>query len=278
MWPELYGVYFNVYEGKSSEWGTSPAYAYFLSHLPRLLLGSLPLAVLGAALDTRVRTLIIPPIMFIGLISGLGHKEWRFIVYVVPLFNIAAARGARWMVSRRKGSFFGRMMFVTAMATLTANCAITIVSTWASMTNYPGGSTLAMFNDRYTDQHAVHVHISNLAAQTGASLFLQSHSPPYIPSIPAPATGDWVYNKTEGLSPCGLTTSASPTHIIAESSAEFVRTGRWKLADSVQGFSRWKLNLPRGGIAKVLEVPLHQWLSMLEMETSDKLYILERAS
>jgi alpha-1,6-mannosyltransferase len=76
---------------------TSPAYAYFLSHLPRLLLGSLPLAVLGVALDTRVRTLIIPPIMFIGLISGLGHKEWRFIVYVVPLFNIAAARGARWM-------------------------------------------------------------------------------------------------------------------------------------------------------------------------------------
>jgi len=113
VWPELYGVYFNVYHGKSSEWGvsycflvhvrfspdvqTSPAYTYFLSHLPKLLLGSLPLALLGAVLDDRIRALIIPPVMFIGLISGLGHKEWRFIIYVVPLFDIAAARGARWM-------------------------------------------------------------------------------------------------------------------------------------------------------------------------------------
>ncbi|OJA08470.1 hypothetical protein AZE42_02833 [Rhizopogon vesiculosus] len=277
LWPELYGVYFNVFQGKSSEWGTSPGYAYFLSHLPKLLLGSLPLAVVGAVSDTRIRALIIPPVIFIGLISGLGHKEWRFIVYVVPLFNIAAARGARWMISRRKGSIFGQMMFVAVMATLAVNCAITIASTCASMANYPGGSTLAKFNNQYTDQHAVHVHLSNLAAQTGASLFLQSHSPPYIPPIPAPATGDWVYNKTEGLSLHDITTPTSLTHLIAESSAEFVETGRWKLAGSVRGFSRWKLNLPRGGIAKLLEVPLHQWLSILEMEMSDKLYILERA-
>jgi alpha-1,6-mannosyltransferase len=53
--------------------------------------------VLGAALDIRVRALIIPPVMFIGFLSCLAHKEWRFIVYVIPLFNIAAARGARWM-------------------------------------------------------------------------------------------------------------------------------------------------------------------------------------
>jgi hypothetical protein len=30
MWPELYGVYFNVYEGKSSEWGVSCG---FLLHI-----------------------------------------------------------------------------------------------------------------------------------------------------------------------------------------------------------------------------------------------------
>ncbi|KAG1814077.1 glycosyltransferase family 22 protein [Suillus variegatus] len=276
LWPEMYGIYFNVYQGKSSDWGTSPVHAYFLSHLPKLLLGSLPLAVLGAISDNRVRALMYPPVLFIALISCLGHKEWRFIIYVVPLFNIAAARGAWWMVSRRKGGLFGRMMFLAAMGILALNCAITIVSTRASMANYPGGSALLTFNDQYADQHAVQVHISNLAAQTGASLFLQSHSPPYIPSMTAPATNDWVYNKTESLSPRDLTTATPLTHLIAESPLEFTRTGRWRLVDSVQGFSRWKWNLPRGGIAKVLEVPLHQWLSVLEMETNDQLYILER--
>jgi alpha-1,6-mannosyltransferase len=113
LWPELYGIYFNVYQGKSSDWGvscyflfllcpspimqTSPVHAYFLSHLPKLLLGSLPLAVLGAALDNRIRALMYPPVFFIVLISCLGHKEWRFIIYVVPFFNVAAARGAWWM-------------------------------------------------------------------------------------------------------------------------------------------------------------------------------------
>ena len=27
----------------------------------------------------------------------LGHKEWRFIVYVVPLWNVAGAKGCAWM-------------------------------------------------------------------------------------------------------------------------------------------------------------------------------------
>jgi alpha-1,6-mannosyltransferase len=277
LWPELYGIYFNVYQGKSSDWGTSPVHAYFLSHLPKLLLGSLPLAVLGAALDNRIRALMYPPVFFIVLISCLGHKEWRFIIYVVPFFNVAAARGAWWMVSRRKGGLFGRMMFLAATGILALNFAITLVSTRASMANYPGGSALATFNDQYAGQHTVQVHISNLAAQTGASLFLQSHSPPHIPSMTSPVTNDWVYNKTESLSPRDLTTSTPLTHLITESSVEFTKTGRWKLVNSVRGFSRWKWNLPQGGITKVLEVPLQQWLSVLEMETNDQLYILERA-
>lgn len=39
----------------------------------------------------------MPYIVFILLISGLGHKEWRFVIYSVPAFNIAAARGANWL-------------------------------------------------------------------------------------------------------------------------------------------------------------------------------------
>jgi alpha-1,6-mannosyltransferase len=75
----------------------SPFHSYFSSHLPKILLGSLPLSFIGIMLDGRVRSMIYPTFLFIALISCLGHKEWRFIIYVVPLFNVAAARGARWM-------------------------------------------------------------------------------------------------------------------------------------------------------------------------------------
>lgn len=97
LWPELYSIYFNVYQNKSAEWGVSPFHAYFSVHLPKLLLSSAPLAAIGFLVEPRVRSLLISPLVFVGLMSFLGHKEWRFVVYVIPLFNIAAARGAYWL-------------------------------------------------------------------------------------------------------------------------------------------------------------------------------------
>ncbi|KAJ7840516.1 GPI mannosyltransferase, partial [Mycena olivaceomarginata] len=44
LWPEWHSIYFNVVEGKSADWGTSPAHAYLTSHLPKLLLSALPLS------------------------------------------------------------------------------------------------------------------------------------------------------------------------------------------------------------------------------------------
>ena len=55
------------------------------------------MAILGATLDSRIRSMLVAPLVFVSLLSALGHKEWRFIIYVVPLINVAAARGARWM-------------------------------------------------------------------------------------------------------------------------------------------------------------------------------------
>lgn len=75
----------------------SPPRTYFTSYLPKLLLGSLPLSIIGIIVDPRIRSLLLPALSFVGLMSKLGHKEWRFIVYVVPIFNVAAARVATLM-------------------------------------------------------------------------------------------------------------------------------------------------------------------------------------
>lgn len=126
---------------------------------------------------------------------------------------------------------------------------------------------------------SVHVHISNLAAQTGASLFLQTHSAPYYTFLPAPSSGlNWTYNKTENL------TAYSPsrfTHLIAEAT-EPIPWG-WKKVDCIEGFDGWSLNPgiflgPKGGVdAGDWGALLRMSRQILTRKMSDKLCILERS-
>jgi hypothetical protein len=106
----------------------SPWYSYLLVHLPKITLFSLPLALYalttgatGRGLGGMMATCILG---LVGGLSCLAHKvgrvwdkrnffmivhlgsicrrsnrikEWRFIVYAVPLVNILAATGAAQM-------------------------------------------------------------------------------------------------------------------------------------------------------------------------------------
>ncbi|THH12420.1 hypothetical protein EW146_g7714 [Bondarzewia mesenterica] len=273
LWPELAGLYFNVFQGKSADWGVSPFHTYFASSIPKLLLGSAPLSLLGFLLDSRVRTLLYPAFLFIILISFLGHKEWRFIVYVIPLFNVAAACGARWMASRRKGSMFGRLMLLVLGGVIGANVFVTTLHMRASMANYPGGEALMLFNDEFRDVSNVHVHLSNLAAQTGASLFLQTRSPPYcLPDLNA-ASSLWIYNKTEHMTPQSLTSNRAITHLIAEARDPFERDG-WVVADVVSGFAGWAVEKDLRSLVK--REGVRGLLGILKMRRANKLWILER--
>ena len=51
----------------------------------------------GAAMDPRVKKLIVPGILFVILFSFLPHKELRFIMYVFPLLNVSAAAASHRM-------------------------------------------------------------------------------------------------------------------------------------------------------------------------------------
>ncbi|KAI0787333.1 Alg9-like mannosyltransferase family-domain-containing protein [Fomes fomentarius] len=280
LWPELYGIYFNVLQGKSSEWGVSPFHAYLTSYLPKLLLSSLPLSAFGLLSDSRIRAPLIPYLAFILLISGLAHKEWRFVIYVVPAFNIAAARGAAWLTSRRKGSLFGRLCSLAVVAFLAANCAATFLPSRSSFANYPGGAALGAFNQIYASEENVHVHICNLAAQTGASLFLHNNAPPFVSSLNGTHHTSWVYDKTENLTLDDLTRSEEITHLIVEAfshSPSALAAKGWTEVAVVDGFDGWRFNWNvRSALKDGLFEGVKRSGGALEMVRSEKLIILKR--
>ncbi|KAF9484840.1 alpha-1,6-mannosyltransferase subunit [Pholiota conissans] len=283
LWPEFSAVYFNVFQGKSADWGTSPWYTYFFLFLPKLLLGALPLSIVGFCIDQRIRTIIYPCLLFMFLISFLGHKEWRFIIYVVPVFNVAAAIGTKFLLYRWRHSWTGRLLALAITGIFCANFFATTLSIQSSMRNYPGGEALYLFHKLYpVDTYPTpHLYISNLAAQTGASLFLHLNSPPYGPFTPTSEQLNWTYNKTESLTPKTLSSyTSSITHIISETPPESDRylDAQWHSVAVVRGFDRWKFDRTalkgKGDAAgKSLVTRLGD---VLTIEESDKLWILER--
>lgn len=68
-----------------------PWHWYWTSALPRGLLASLPLSVVGAVLEPKVRPYAAAATAFIALYSCLGHKEvrWAHMVHTCR----ACARG-----------------------------------------------------------------------------------------------------------------------------------------------------------------------------------------
>ncbi|QRW03751.1 glycosyltransferase family 22 protein [Ceratobasidium sp. AG-Ba] len=246
LWPELSGILFNVYEGKSSEWGTSPFHAYLTHHLPKLLLASLPLAIFACvplslksisnSNDPKDTSSDDPKGTaqggaFVLLISGLGHKEWRFVVYVVPMANVAAAVGAQRLTALQNKHLrvLGRLSLVGLIA---CNIIATTFLTIVSRANYPGGAALALVNSlpqSTRSNSTVSVHIDNLAAQTGASLFTQEHSPPVWTH--QQDNTRWTYTKDP--SP---TSFSSYTYLVTEHTN--IPDGEWDIVGSVDALDR----------------------------------------
>ncbi|KAL9093792.1 MAG: hypothetical protein Q9159_000094 [Coniocarpon cinnabarinum] len=197
LWPELEAVKYNTIEGKASEWGTSPWHWYFTNSIPKLLMNPflllvcMPIALLQKSTQRFSLDLMYPLVAFVTTYSLLPHKEWRFIVYVIPGFTAVASAGASWIWVRRKRShlwdFLDLALIGTVIGTATASMALLCI---ASL-NYPGAEALQQLQQiDVTADRIIKVHLDNLSCQSGVTRFLQNND--------VDTNGvNWEYDKTE---------------------------------------------------------------------------------
>lgn len=227
LWPEWVGFYYNTVLGRSSEWGTSPFYFYFLNAVPRLLLNPLTyLVCIPNALYIRTsRDILIPQAAFIAIYSFLPHKEWRFIIYTIPAFTAVAAGGAGWIWTRRAKTAMYRLGSVVLVMSTLASFGLSVGLLYISSLNYPGGEALQRLHelvgkDLYKPQW---IYMDNLACQTGVSRFQQHHPV-------------WSYDKTEDE-----TLLLDPIfwqdfdYVLAEKPERII--GSWQIMETITGFA-----------------------------------------
>ena len=203
---------------------------------------SIFLVPLGVYLDRRTMLLVVPSIVFVLLYSFLPHKELRFIIYVFPLLNVAAAEACKrfWESAKKKQTFFRKLFALGAVLHIVANVIFSSMMLYISSNNYPGGVAMMELHRLESPDTKVNLHIDVFSAQTGVSRFLQMNEL-------------WSYNKDEGLNLDGL---HQFSHLLIESKDEekvrnLVSTLEWFIVvKEIQAFNGASLNYTNFPIVK----------------------------
>ncbi|KAL5161610.1 Dol-P-Man:Man(7)GlcNAc(2)-PP-Dol alpha-1,6-mannosyltransferase [Glycine soja] len=151
---------------------------YFTSALPRSLLAAFPLSLFGLFVDRRVRSFTFPVLAFILLYSKLPHKELRFIISSVPIFNLSASIASNRIYNNKKKMVWN-LLFLILLGLLLMSLAGTVTSFMASYWNYPSGHALKKLHGIgfHNDTDERWVHIDTFSAMNGISRFCESDFP-----------------------------------------------------------------------------------------------------
>ncbi|KAJ3417137.1 dolichyl-P-Man:Man(7)GlcNAc(2)-PP-dolichol alpha-1,6-mannosyltransferase [Chytridiales sp. JEL 0842] len=285
FWPELEVFKFNILEGRSKEYGVSPFHAYFTSLLPRIAPFAYPMALYAATFEKRVRRILLPAFIFVTCMSFIGHKEWRFIVYVVPLLNIAAGITITHFsypetldTSKEKPRtkkdpkapkpptpktpLWRTFVFLCLVLTVLASASISVVSLSISRHNYPGGRAMKVLHIIAQPTTKVDgfpkVHIDSFTAMNGVSLFLESGR-----------RDGWVYSKNETHTSPKDFLDAGYTHLLS-ATPKFHGEKEWKVVGHVKGYSRIEMD-PRGLLNWVVDTAMQVVKGDLSFKKNDLL-------
>ena len=242
LWPELAGFFYNFVSGKSSDWGISPFYFYFTSSIPRLLFNPItynlciPLTFALPPLRKKMRDILFPNLFFVFLYSFQPHKEWRFVVYIVPPVTAVAAAGASWIWTRRGKSLVYRFLSLTLVTSVFASFMASFGMSLISRLNYPGADALVRLHELNPGQDTqLNVHLDTFSCMTGITRFLQD-SGNMVESGKLLTTPKWRYDKTEDEQtmlrpefwlPFDWALAEEPERVI----------GKWEIIDTARGYS-----------------------------------------
>lgn len=144
-------------------------------------------------IDTTWLPFLLPALGFVALYSALGHKEVRFLLPALPLFNLAAAVGmsrlhaAAFPSKDKAAAFTSRFGYAVAILALGASYAASCVFVAISRWNYPGGDALHMLAQRVgsdgVTRPPVRVHVDVASAMTGINLFGQRAAQAHTPRV-----------------------------------------------------------------------------------------------
>ncbi|RCK66498.1 Dol-P-Man:Man(7)GlcNAc(2)-PP-Dol alpha-1,6-mannosyltransferase [Candida viswanathii] len=193
--PEVDSFIFNIVNGKSAEWGVEPWGAYFRKYLfqlfrpPVVLMLALP-GLVGDPADDGTKfgdknavphparyslyILSISSVLFIAAMSFQPHKEWRFIIYTVPIFTLQAANGLTNIFQKWSMNFMNRLLGMIIVGTIAISAVMSLQMGYISSFNYPGGDALTFTNKyvlaNYKDT-PVAIHMDVPACMTGVTRF-----------------------------------------------------------------------------------------------------------